>query len=393
MEEEEQEKFLCSDCQTEYDNTDELISLTNGEWGCTDCYSVCDNCSDGTHTQDSFSVSGWVWCEVCRSDHAFWCSYCDEYYDERRVGYTEFDSETYCEDCIGNVAYYCEECDDWESNDYTCESREGDRLIHDYSYKPNPIFIGTPKNKVYLGWELEADAPQRNREEVAEYAAPILEGLAYLKHDGSVPNGIEIVTHPIAHNKVRELDIYWDTIEKLRTDYGMRSWDSKNYECGLHIHISRAGFSNGSHIHRFLQLVYSNAELMARFAGRTTRYATFQDVWDFDEFGVPHRTYKSKLGRRGERNSAVNTYPEHTIELRFFRGTMRKEGILACLDLAQAMVEYTRNLNAHDVIKGLLSWEGLYDYVEANNGIYPDAYNRMPKVATINLKNLETLNA
>lgn len=390
---EEQEKFECTACGTEFENTDELRSLDTGEWGCLECFIACENCEETTLSDDSYYIENCgSWCSDCRNDRAIWCDRCECYYDSRRVGSTYLNGEEFCEDCICEVATYCESCEEWEENDSACDD-DSDKFIHDYSYKPTPVFIGTPKNKVYLGWELEADCPDRNRDDAAAYAAPVLDGLAYLKHDSSVPNGLEIVTHPIAHNKLRELDIYWDAIEKLRNDYNMRSWDSKNYECGLHIHISRAGFSNGSHLHRFLQLVYSNSELMARFAGRTTRYATFQDVWDFNEFGIPYRSYKSKIGRRGERNSAVNTYPENTIELRFFRGTMKKEGILACLDLAQAMVEYTRNLNANDVIKGMLSWEGLYDYVEANNGIYPDAYNRMPRVTTINLKNLETLNA
>ena len=383
------EKIECKSCGDEL-LEDSSLDLGNNSRGCYDCYSYCERCEEYALSDNCNSVSGQTWCDDCRMDGAFWCSRCDEFYSSNRVGSHYFEGDDYCEDCIGEVAEWCENCDEWEES--SCDGSIP--FIHDYSYKPTPNFIGTPKHGLYLGWELEADAPSRNREEAAEFAAPILEGLAYLKQDGSVPNGIEIVTHPIAHSKVRELDVYWDTIEKLRTDYGMRSWDVNAFECGLHIHLSRAGFSGGAHIHRFLRLIYGNAEMMARFAGRTTRYATFQDVWKFDEFGKPYRTFSDKMkGRGGERNSAVNTYPDYTIELRFFRGTMRKEGILACLDLAQAGVEYTRELRAKDVMMGALDWEHFYDYVERNNGLYPDAYNRMPKVTTINLKNRQTLEA
>ena len=100
---------------------------------------------------------------------------------------------------------------------------------------------------------------------------------------------------------------------------------------------------------------------------------------------VPSRPHTLN-GRRGStRGSAVNTNNEHTIELRFFRGTLNKKGILACLDMAHAGVEYTRLLNTRDVIAGMLSWDMFYEWVSDNNGIYPDLYDRMPKCRTVNI--------
>jgi hypothetical protein len=395
MMEEEQEVLECSMCSS--DTTEgERFELGHGTVGCYDCYSTCDLCSNVTAQEEMNPVGNSSWCSDCRYDRAFWCDDCGTHYDSRYVSYTEWSHSTYCEDCIGDHAWWCENCDDYHDAEEGCEESENSH-IKSYSYKPDPIFIGESKTGLYMGWELEADCVgSHDRDECAEFASPILEGVAYIKEDSSVARGLEIVTHPIAHNKVRELDVYWDTIEKLRADYGMRSWDSE-LSCGLHIHLSRKGFSGVAHIHRFMRLIYGNSMLMAKFAGRTTRYATFQDVWDFDEFGVPHRTYSNKISYKrrsgGERNSAVNTYPDNTIELRFFRGTMSKSGILACLDLAQACVEYTRNLTAKDVIAGALGWEYLYDYIERNNGLYPDAYNRMPKVEGVNLNKREVLNA
>ena len=154
---------------------------------------------------------------------------------------------------------------------------------------------------------------------------------------------------------------------------GFRSWDTDF--CGLHIHLSRKGFNNGSHTHRFLQLIYSNAEQVAKFGGRAScSYADFRDVWQFDNYGKPYRSYKQKIRQRGSRHTAVNTCPDETIELRFFRGTLRKQSILAALDFAHAAVEYTRILTAKDVIDGALSWDMFMLWVEDNNGIYPDLY-------------------
>lgn len=381
---------VCYYCSADVE-PDDVITDSAGNPSCNDCVVVCERCDSIVHTDDIYHVNGSVWCDDCRCNHSFYCDYCDEYYDDDRVSSYHFNGRTYCEDDISSVAEWCDECDEWYPNDEYCQNcgDDSESLIKDYSYKPTPMFVGAPKHGVYLGWELEADSPKHDRHKVAEYASPAFGDIAYLKHDSSISRGFEIVTHPIAHYMLREkeLDNYWDTVEKLRTEYGMRSWDSE-LECGLHVHISRKGFSGALHQHMFLRLIYGNVDMMKRFAGRQTRYATFNDVWDMrPEYDRPVRNYTSKVRGGGDRNSAVNTYPEHTIEVRFFRGTMRKEGILACLDLVQAMVEYTRHLSSHDVRLGALNWDMFYEYVQDNNGLYPSAYARMPQVTSVSLKN------
>ena len=66
---------------------------------------------------------------------------------------------TTCEDC-GRVihqddAYYRDE-DDYEARCYTCHCRAQERFIHDYSYRPEPIFYGDGKR--VFGIELEIDS-------------------------------------------------------------------------------------------------------------------------------------------------------------------------------------------------------------------------------------------
>ena len=403
----------CNECGTEYDS-EQAGSEYAGSPICDDCSRWCERCESTTSENDSYVIGNReIWCETCKDNHAFWCNQCTEYYNDDHVGNHYFDGNTYCEDCINEVADWCEHCDEWEYASRRCEDHRranGGYGIHQYSYKPDPIFLGKDKHSLYMGWELEADTQYHNQDEASAYASNILEeenNLAYLKADGSVSRGFEIVTHPIAHNELRgtRLDPYWDTIESLRTDYQFRSWDSEA-SCGLHIHLSRKGFSNGAHLHRFLQFIYRNPEMMMKFAGRKSEdYATFQDVWRYDEYDRPYRSYSHKLDyvpnrphtfnrlRNSTRGSAVNTNNEHTIELRFFRGTLNKKGILACLDMAHAGVEYTRLLNTRDVIAGMLSWDMFYEWVSDNNGIYPELYDRMPKCRTVDIKNRVMINA
>jgi len=246
-----------------------------------------------------------------------------------------------------------------------------------------------------MGFELECELPTRDDSLTSgsRYASEQLAGVAMLKHDGSLNSGFEIVTQPHTHLEYRENSkLLWDTIDQLRTQYGARSWDTDT--CGLHVHVSRAGFSSGAHQHRFMALIYKNAPEMMKFAGRKTRFARFNDVYTFDEYDRPVFSLKHKLENYGgERYSAVNTNNRDTLELRFFRGTMNPSGVLSALDLVQASVEYTRHLTLSDVKIGALSWTWFYDYVEQNNGLYPDLYQRMAKVASVDVKQPERINA
>ena len=94
-----------------------------------------------------------------------------------------------------------------------------------------------------------------------------------------------------------------------------------------------------------------------------------------------------------ERYSAVNTNNDYTLELRFFRGNMKREGVMTALELCHALVEYTRDLSISDVKLGMLKWEWFADWVATNNGIYPNLYLRMSKVPSVSLDSKPLINA
>jgi len=384
--------IVCEACHTVVSN-DEARSADSGVY-CRDCAFYCERCNDWESNDYSRIVSGDQWCESCYENHSFYCDPCDTSYSEYEDNYWVRDS-TVCGSCYESSAHYCDECDEsyWDSD--PCSEHSGGLqacgcrgTIHNYSCKPNLEFFGSSKSGLYMGFELETEVGS-NCNEASEYASKALEGRAILKSDASIGSfGFEIVTQPHTLEHYRShSDVVWDTIETLRKDYGARSWDTDT--CGLHIHLSRAGFSSGAHLHRFIAMVYTNSEVMMKFAGRKSRFARFNDVYTFDEFDKPIRSFKHKVAdpRRSntERYSAVNTQNQATIELRFFKGTMNKSGILSALDLATAMVEYTRELRVSDVRMGALTWEWFKDYVQDNNGIYPDLYARLDKVSAVNI--------
>ena len=394
--------FSCNECHDIRD-TDDSVTVHDELW-CTSCASYCGNCSDGMPSENSHTVDNDEWCDFCYENHSYYCESCSESSSETS---TYVGDDPYCNNCYSENCYYCDDCDESYHNDYPCDCRESNTIegkccrgfrasntIHDYSCKPAPIFKGVSKHKMYLGLELETE--MRRVDDGSLFASSALQGIAYLKHDGSISSGFEIVTHPHTHEQYRDNStLLWDTIETLRKDYDARSWDTDT--CGLHIHLSRDGFSSGAHLHRFIAFVYRNAPHMMKFAGRKSRFARFNDVYTFDEYDRPVFSIKHKVGNpdrnNTERYSAVNTQNKNTIELRFFRGTMNTSSVLSALDLAQAMVEYTRELRLDDVKLGALSWEWFADYVVSNNGLYPDLYCRLDKIQSVDINNKIIANA
>jgi hypothetical protein len=242
---------------------------------------------------------------------------------------------------------------------------------------------------------MEMETPNgssERRNQAAEYAHKLEDNnLAYVKNDGSLECGLELVTHPMTHDFYKqENSLLWEVVNGLKNEHNMRSWSTRT--CGLHIHISRAGFNGGSHMHRFLNLIYSNQALYERLAGRkASRWATFDDTLTepknvYDEaqerwvIQPSVRTFKHKLGMHSERYSAVNTNNRNTLEIRIFRGTLNESTIKSHLDLAHASVEYTRTLSVRDVAEGALHADRFIKYIYDHSEKYADLCRRLAQM-------------
>lgn len=401
----------CSVCDTD-SNIDDLITTEYDSMVCNDCVQVCERCDSVGSVDDCFhTVDGNdIWCESCTERRAYWCERCEGYNSDTSY-YISDRSEHWCQNCSDCNAYWCDDCDEYNADgcDRCSEdpvSSDGSRLIHDYSYRPDAIFHSTNKDeRLFFGIEIEVEAKDDLRAS-AEYAHQLESmDLAYLKHDGSLNNGFEIVTHPMSHDFFKnEAGDFFAVMEGLRTQQGIRvkSWDTRT--CGLHIHISRTGFNGGAHMHRFLNLVYSNPDFYSTLAGRTSdQWAKFTDIikreYKRDANGdrifsqdtgyeiETKRTFKHKLDmdRNSDRYSAVNTLNRETLEMRIFRGSVNGDTIKSQLDLAHASVEYTRNLTVQDVTQGALTSDNFMWYIFKNESLYPELVTRIDKLITPDL--------
>ncbi len=280
-----------------------------------------------------------------------------------------------CEQCsciISNDnAFYVETDEDSEmpycSSCYS--NHEEDTCLHCYNYKPNPIFYG--EGTRYFGVELEINNAGKdgNHARVLCNVANSCNANIYIKSDGSLDDGLEIVTHPMTLTyHIKEMP--WRLLLKRALSLGYIS--HKSTTCGLHIHVNRDSFSNDRNeqdecIARILYIVERFWEEMLRFSRRTESQLK---KW-CQRYGYKERPTDildiAKNGYSG-RYTCVNLTNYNTIEFRIFRGTLKYNTLIATLQLVGNICDVAFSMSDEEVAK--LSW---CDFMETiSKDLYPE---------------------
>ena len=207
---------------------------------------TCDHCGRVLGEGEGFEFREAYYCEDCLEELTVCCSHCGKRIDrDANEGSRE---QPLCGGCYSRYYVFCERCgtllrqedayyeSDDEDTPYCYHCHRENETIHNYYYKPEPIFYGSGPR--YFGVELEVDGAGesfRNAGTVLE-AANGEEEHIYCKHDGSLEDGFEIVTHPMSlEYHCRKM--LWDDILNAVKRMGYRSHQANT--CGLHCHINR----------------------------------------------------------------------------------------------------------------------------------------------------------
>ena len=355
----------------------------NSEDYCQSCYDdlpCCDRCETrepDLETHLVYAGDEEHWCDSCVNDYTFFCDRCSEYHSERHYNSTRVRGEgTLCEGCCDNIGTFeCCECNDtWsmdychneddDSDDYICQncSNSGRRHIHSYSYKPYAIFkIASNQtmksDTLYFGLELEVERDNSSID-VGKMAESIVnEQVYYMKNDGSLNNGFEIVTHPMSFEYIQEhkADIFKPMLDKLISS-GYRSYDSKT--CGIHIHLTKKCFSTWQ-LYRFIKFFLDNRDFVTAISQRNIeqleRWATIEEEADSS---IIYKA-KKKCGN-SRRYSAVNLQNDKTIEIRIFRGTLNYLSFLKNIEFCYALFNFSRDIKETTV-------SAFKEYIEQSN--------------------------
>ena len=310
---------------------------------------TCCHCGQEHPLENRIQVGNDALCERCANEETVLCSHCGErIYRDDNAG----DENTpLCQSCYDRHYTNCERCgriihvddayygDDYEDDPlcYECHTHvRRSKIIEDYYYKPEPLFRGDGTR--YFGVELEIDGAgedDTSAREVMEIAnGNGLENL-YCKHDGSLDDGFEMVTHPMMleyHMK----EMPWAKVLQKAIILGYTSHQTST--CGLHVHINRDAFGDTEEeqdavIARILYFFEKNWEELLKFSRRTShqleRWAARYGYKDQPKELLNH----AKKGYHGGRYTSVNLTNTDTIEFRIFRGTLKYNTLIATLQL------------------------------------------------------------
>jgi hypothetical protein len=265
-----------------------------------------------------------------------------------------FYCDGHCPDCCSDrdSAYDCE--DAYGEDDEDLPDTGGVR-VYGYDYKPDPEFYGP--GSVHLGMELEVEVPRSAYGAAAQCAAGRLGALGYLKEDGTIECGFEIVTHPMTHAWAAE-SFPWSMLPELAA-LGAHGGDT----VGIHVHVSREGFDGPAHVYRWLNLLYRNAAAVTAVARRESpQWASFDSHPRIKDY--------AKGDRYGERYSAVNVCNYATFEVRVFASSLYVTEVRAALDLVAGSVEYTRGLTVREIVDGGWTWTNFIKWADEQGDTY-----------------------
>jgi hypothetical protein len=306
-----------------------------------------------------------------RGEHFFCCEDCNNYFNDDH-GTSTYDGDyRVCQSCLEDNYSYSHSRDTYISNsdyeDEQSEDEEEQEYEHIGSYHSSKRHLGhIPSSydmrapRVLLGLELEMEVHEDYDKD--SRAGLILEGISDFKdedgirhtyclmeEDGSLDNGFEMVT------AYTGLDVHKNQLQYFKQKTrGLKSHDTST--CGLHVHVCKSSMTtlHGAKLVLFINDP-ANTQLVKAIARRdSSGYSKFQNKKE-DKHWLKDSVHSSKdkayqLCRlNSDRYEALNFRNEKTVEFRLFKGTLKYETMISCLEFAFACWHFTASASANEL--------------------------------------------
>ena len=352
-----------------YMNSNNLVTFENYYWSDGDILSVDDYvyCEDTDSLIDCYEA---VWCEDVQDyrhiDDAFvdfhgnfYGSDDDLLYSEEKNYYIySADAVRIYKDYMGN--YFWVHCDDvsdyyfWESDDEYHTFEEENRLMKRYG-KTRLSKLDSDGKPYFIGVELEMELEGECQVEIENRLENTMEdlndigyydNLVEYKEDGSLDDGVEMVTAPTSLKQFKE-DIV-PLIQGLQ-EKGFTS--EKGGRCGNHIHISRNAFNEQAQAR--LVLIYARFESIIKILSRRGDNVGYcKDVLNtVSAISLDNAEEVVKNQKAKQKSTAINFNNSETIEFRVFRGTMNTNVLIANIQLVQLIADWAlQELSIQDIL-------------------------------------------
>ena len=304
-------------------------------------------------------------CQTCAEEQTVFCSHCG-----RRIWRDEnagTEETPLCRPCYEQYYVTCVRCgapvrssdahydsgDDEENYPYcrNCSIFRGPG-INEYHYKPSPIFYG--EGDRFYGVELEIDvggeSPRKAHLILNVGNASGTEHI-YCKHDGSLDDGFEIVSHPMTIDYHMDIMPWSQVIAKARE---LSYLSHQAGTCGLHVHVSRTAFGDTETeqdvcIARILYFFEKFWEELLKYSRRTPSQL---ESWA-RRYGYKTEPREILLNAKDQRSrnryTCVNLTNPDTIEFRMFRGTLKLNTFLATLQMVDHICDLAISLTDEEL--------------------------------------------
>lgn len=325
---------------------------------------ICDHCGCVLEPGQEYHFHDGIYCETCIDELTTICDHCG-----KRIFRDDDEGNahmTLCSRCFRDYYTTCERCgrlirnenayyeDDEDDIPYCNDCFQKHTHIHGYYYKPEPIFYGDDSR--FFGVELEVDDGGEsfaNAKAVLEVANETGDHI-YIKHDGSLNEGFELVTHPMTLD-FHSHSMPWQKVLAKLKELGYHSHQTAT--AGLHVHVNRdsLGYTYQEQeetIARILFFMEKHWNELLKFSRRTPsqleRWAARYGYKD-----NPQEILKTAKGGYG-RYTCLNLCNENTIEFRIFRGTLKYNTLIATLQLVSQICSVAFVMSDEDMRN--LSW-------------------------------------
>ena len=254
--------------------------------------------------------------------------------------------------------FICRTCIRAYDDDIDIEYVQG---VLDHDRKPCPVFLAArgedPRKDPFIGVELEVDEGGQD-DDVANEILDMSCSEIYVKRDGSLNDGLELVSQPATLDYHKNC-MGWDNICRYLREQGYLSHDAGT--CGLHVHINRRVFREVDEA----KLVYFVEKFWHKLVEFSRRTEAQLNEWA-SRYGLTDGEHPEALLSRAKgtrsRYYAVNLSNDFTIELRLFRGTLRYTTLMATLEFVHVLVCFIKDTSV-ETIQGM-TWQDFVDTID-----------------------------
>lgn len=347
------EYFYCDYCKcfenkTLYRGTFDGQRMCGYAYACY--YGTCSVCGE-VHVKDDLEITwdGEYICEECATTQGWErCPNCGNHFIPDSVD----NNEGICQRCYnerfeGTILDYCHT----RAESFFDVDNDGNVTISPCECdKPIPMYLGIELEVKNEGVLCHDELAYRTLGHLNVFDSMFCE----TKGDSSIGGGFELVTQPSTPKFHMSKPNWKDAFNMIMKNGGL-SHDCDT--CGLHMHVNRSYFKDDREAMTSLTVAVSNLwDNIVKFSRR--------DISEIDEW-----CKKVNIGRNDkiedieekysfDRYLAVNGRNTHTIEFRFFKGTLIYEQFIASIQMISMLVEYVRD-NSFEIVRKA-SWKDIF---------------------------------